>query len=58
MKVSDYEVDFGSGCFTCCMNEILGNDDQAQEGDTITCDDCGTEMVLTRKDGKLMWSAR
>lgn len=58
MKVCDYEVDYTSGCFTCCENEVMDNDDEAHEGMTITCDDCGTELVLQGKDGKLMWRAR
>ena len=58
MKVSDYEVDFtgGGALFTCCMDDIMNNNDACKEGDIIECSECGASMCLTDVgNGKLMW---
>lgn len=55
MKVSDFEIDWSSGVLTCCGDHIMNNQSPCKEGDTITCDECGIEMVLTQVGNKLMW---
>lgn len=57
MKVRDYEIDYDSGgLFTCCQDHVMNCDDEAEEGDEITCEHCGATMVLRKcKDGKLRW---
>jgi len=54
-KVCDYEIDWDSGLFTCCADEIMNNEGPALPGDQIECDSCGATMVLQEKNGVLMW---
>lgn len=55
MKVSDFEIDFESGVFTCCLDHVMNCDDKAREGMEIECDHCGKTLVLQKKNGQLMW---
>lgn len=55
-KVCDYEIDWSSGAFTCCMDHIMGCQDKAHIGMVIECDHCGKELTLTRcPDGEIRW---
>jgi DNA-directed RNA polymerase subunit RPC12/RpoP len=55
MKVSDFEIDFSSGAFSCCMDEVMNNNAKAHEGMVIRCSHCGKRLVLSKSNGKLMW---
>lgn len=57
-RVCDYELDWNSGLFSCCMDEVMNNNDVATEGMELTCDSCGATMVLRRTGGALMWQAK
>lgn len=54
-KVCDFELDYSSGVFTCCADEIMFSTDDAFEGMTLTCNQCGKEIVLRSKNGTFMW---
>lgn len=58
-KVQDFDIDFDSGLYTCCANDIMNNDSPARIGDVIVCEECGQEMCLQEcKDGTIKWQAR
>jgi hypothetical protein len=57
-KANEFPVDYSGGSlFTCCESHILECEQEVSVGSIIECDHCGKEMVLTNKDGKLMWRA-
>jgi hypothetical protein len=58
MKVSDFEIDFSSGLFTCCWEDVLQRkDENTYEGHIISCEECGEEMILRKNsDGVLKWT--
>ena len=56
MRACDFEVDYDK-LFTCCGSHIIECEQEVSVGSIIECDHCGKEMVLTNKDGKLMWRA-
>jgi hypothetical protein len=55
MRVCDYQLDFSTRVYTCCMDEIENNKQKAFAGMKITCDNCGVEMTLLDRNGTLMW---
>jgi hypothetical protein len=56
MKVSDFALDYSDGgCFSCCEDEIMNNQDRCKVGSIITCEHCGSRLCLTNKNGKLVW---
>lgn len=58
MKVKDFDIDWGSGAFTCCMDHILNCDDNAEVGMRIICEHCGKELVLNVCDDNVArWQA-
>lgn len=58
MNVSDYDIDWDSGLFTCCMDHIQNNSARARLGDIIECEHCGKSMVLQQcADGVIRWRA-
>ncbi len=56
MRVCDYDVEFGNGVMTCCMDHIMSCNDRCKEGSIIRCEHCGARMKLTRRGSKLMWA--
>ena len=57
-KVSEFDIDWNSGVFTCCADHVMTCQDDAHEGMVITCDHCDKEMVLQKQNGQLMWVGR
>jgi len=56
MKVSDFEIDFSSGLFTCCMSDVMERkDEDTYEGHIISCEECGEEMILRKDTNGVLW---
>jgi hypothetical protein len=59
MKAKDFDIDFSSGCMTCCYSHIeeIG-DEEVKLGSVTECEHCGVAMRLENVGGKkLMWRA-
>jgi len=55
-KAFDFELDWNSGIFSCCYDEVLNCDDNVKIGDELVCGECGVKMILTEcEDGVIRW---
>ena len=57
MKASDFEIDWNTGIFNCCHEDIQNRTEDVKAGDVIECEECGIEMILQKhpETNVLMW---